>query len=256
MPLREGERQNKADTCLLLRLASDLSPYLDIMKGREPNSTKTSMLSALLQQESDQAIRQMFRPHIVGDFQFTDAPENWDELAAALVPDTWRREDWMFDAFGHAAAEKAHKLTPANRNRFIFLDDFKMKLYDFEWNLDGEGGGGGGREPTARPSIGAPLHVPVLHIYAIILEEVKEEALGAQGRLFKSIQRPISRIHWQVTHPANFAPGAKELVRQSAEAAKIKTSHTGSSSCLETKNLLMCKDSTERTCCLATTIFL
>ena len=242
-PLHGIEGQNKADTCLLLRLDSDLTPYLKIMKGRESDSTKTSMLTALLQEESDPTIRQMFRPHTTGDrFQFTDIPENWDEVAAALVPDKWRRKDWILHTFGDAAAQKAHELdiTPAEKNRFMFLDDFKMKLYDFRWGRGGAGGGGGGREPTAQPSIGAKLHIPVQDIYTIILEEVKEEALGAQGILVKSIQRPISRIHWQVTHPANFAPGAKELVRKSAEAAGIKTSQTGSCPCLSlTENRIM-----------------
>ena len=169
MPLGTGrEGQNKSDTCLLLRFASDVKPYMEI-KG-------------------------------------------------------WCPEEWRFEAFGEDADVKAHELEPFEENQFMFFNDFKMELYRFEWGRAGERGD---REPKVKPNIGIQLEVPVRYIYKTIFEQVKEEFLGAQGRLKRGIEAGISFVSWQVTHPANFQEEAKKLMRLAAEDAGIKRSRTG-----------------------------
>lgn len=104
----------------------------------------------------------------------------------------------------------------------MFFDDFKMRLYGYR----GGDGGGAGRGPMVKPKIGRKLDVPVTCLYEMILAKVKEEALGAEGRITKD-GRPIRMIHWQLCHPANWPPEAKKLLRLSAENAGIKTTYTG-----------------------------
>ena len=151
-------------------------------------------------------------------------------------PAQWSREDWEVQAFGEDADQKAHDLPASDKDRVMFFKDFKMELYSHFQRRDNRGD-----VPKVKPSIGIELPIPVRSIFAIILEEIKNEAIGPGGRITTGMRAKISSIHWQITHPANLRTEAQQVMRLAAQDAGIKSSHTGPSTILTASCMMIVK---------------
>jgi hypothetical protein len=124
-----------------------------------------------------------------------------------------RAKDLSFVAFGHEASAQYRAMGHDDEERadYLFFERFKMQLYP-------KNGAALTSAPLLRAACGRT--VPAIRVLTASLAYLKNSALERLKAASLDLLRPAD-IAWNVTVPAIWSPGAKQLMRDAAIAAGI-----------------------------------